>query len=305
MQIEQLVYYSEVYRLRSINAASFNLNITQQSLSKSIRTMEKECGCVFFSRSPKGLIPTPDGDRFYNTAQKILNEYSNFFTSHNAKDSATIFNFWYHSSLTYLCQRLYKQLVPIYKDYFINFQSFSDSNTISTSYYKDLDMYLSLSSNISHLNYPDNYRLKNISLQQFHIAFYCHKKSHFNSKNIANIDKFKNDIYIISTIPSWNSVVSKKFFPKDFFINYQTERLYQVSTIDAAITMLQKNHNVIFFELCLDGKPLIAPEMYNHEEFNLLPANNFPLFSLFLIYHKRHELISQTVAAQLADLLYF
>lgn len=75
MTIEQLIYFSEVYRQKSINAASFNLNISQQCLSRSIAALEKEFATIFFVRSKKGSTATPDGIEFYKFAQDTISKY--------------------------------------------------------------------------------------------------------------------------------------------------------------------------------------------------------------------------------------
>ena len=51
MRIEQLVYLIEAARLRSINKASENLYITQQSMNLSLKKLEDELGTKLLERT--------------------------------------------------------------------------------------------------------------------------------------------------------------------------------------------------------------------------------------------------------------
>jgi len=72
MTLDQLCYFIEVYRLKSITAASENLFITRQALSTSIRKLEEEFNVTLFYRIHDGIQPTKAADAFYIQAIAII-----------------------------------------------------------------------------------------------------------------------------------------------------------------------------------------------------------------------------------------
>ena len=61
MTFEQLHYFTESYRQKSLGKAAANLYVSRQSLSTSIRKIEQELGVTLFVRSASGISPTPAG----------------------------------------------------------------------------------------------------------------------------------------------------------------------------------------------------------------------------------------------------
>ncbi len=74
MTFEQLLYFSEVYRLKSITYAAENLFISRPSLSRAIHRLEEEFDVVLFNRLSDGVEPTAAGHKLYIHAQNILRE---------------------------------------------------------------------------------------------------------------------------------------------------------------------------------------------------------------------------------------
>ena len=73
MRLEQLHYFMTVCDKRSINLASKELFITQQSLSSSINNLEKEVGQKLLVRTNRGVYPTELGKRVYAFSRRTLN----------------------------------------------------------------------------------------------------------------------------------------------------------------------------------------------------------------------------------------
>jgi DNA-binding transcriptional LysR family regulator len=80
-------YAVEVARIGSINKAAEELYIAQSNLSRCIKDLEADLGIVIFDRSFRGMVLTPDGEKFIHYAQKVLNQiddienmYKNQFT---------------------------------------------------------------------------------------------------------------------------------------------------------------------------------------------------------------------------------
>lgn len=75
MQIRQLEYLVEISRKKSFNAASENLFITPQSLSRSMSSLEDELGFKIFSRNSQGVRFTREGEKFLEAAKDITMRY--------------------------------------------------------------------------------------------------------------------------------------------------------------------------------------------------------------------------------------
>ncbi len=74
MNTQYFQYVLVVDRERSISRAAERLFISQPSLSKAIREMEDTLGYAVFERSPKGVIPTPEGEKLLVSARRIVAE---------------------------------------------------------------------------------------------------------------------------------------------------------------------------------------------------------------------------------------
>lgn len=75
MNIQQMVYFSEVCRCGSFSSAAKNLFISQQGLSTSISRLESEFSCKFFVREAKGVKLTKEGRFLWDQAKKMLASY--------------------------------------------------------------------------------------------------------------------------------------------------------------------------------------------------------------------------------------
>ena len=74
MNILHMKYAVEVARLGSINRAAEALYIAQPNLSRYIRELESELGIMIFRRTPRGMVPTPEGETFIGYARQVLNQ---------------------------------------------------------------------------------------------------------------------------------------------------------------------------------------------------------------------------------------
>lgn len=74
MNILHMRYAVEVARLGSLNKASETLLIAQPNISRSIKELEADLGITIFTRTAKGMIPTPEGEEFIGYAKGILKQ---------------------------------------------------------------------------------------------------------------------------------------------------------------------------------------------------------------------------------------
>jgi DNA-binding transcriptional LysR family regulator len=74
MELRQLRYFLTVLRLGSINRAATVLNVTQPSLSHSIKALERSVGAELILRGGGGIRATAVGDEFAKYANNIVRE---------------------------------------------------------------------------------------------------------------------------------------------------------------------------------------------------------------------------------------
>jgi DNA-binding transcriptional LysR family regulator len=74
MELRQLRYFLTVLRLGSINRAASVLNVTQPSLSHSIKALERSVGAELIIRGGGGVRATPVGEEFARYANNIVRE---------------------------------------------------------------------------------------------------------------------------------------------------------------------------------------------------------------------------------------
>lgn len=73
MNLLHMKYAVEVARLGSLNKAAETLLIAQPNISRSIKELEADLGITIFQRSAKGMVLTPEGEEFMDSARDIIN----------------------------------------------------------------------------------------------------------------------------------------------------------------------------------------------------------------------------------------
>ena len=74
MKLQQLKYVIEVVMCGSINEAARRLYISQPSLSKAIKELEKELDITIFTRTSTGITLSPDGAEFLGYARQVVEQ---------------------------------------------------------------------------------------------------------------------------------------------------------------------------------------------------------------------------------------
>lgn len=74
MNILHMKYAVEIAKTGSINKAAEVLLVAQPNLSRSIKSFEADLGVTIFDRSAKGMMLTPEGERFIGYARNILSQ---------------------------------------------------------------------------------------------------------------------------------------------------------------------------------------------------------------------------------------
>ncbi len=86
MTFYQLVYVDAVARYGSINKAAQNLFLSQSSLSKSIKRLEKELSITIFIRKSNGVSITEEGLQFLQDTKFVLSQFNQIKDAYIKKD---------------------------------------------------------------------------------------------------------------------------------------------------------------------------------------------------------------------------
>ncbi|WP_375690669.1 LysR family transcriptional regulator [Pseudooceanicola sp. LIPI14-2-Ac024] len=71
MNIRQLQYFIAIAETRSLSSAAQKVGVAQPSLSQQVANMERELGVRLIERSPRGSVPTPEGEVLLRHARDI------------------------------------------------------------------------------------------------------------------------------------------------------------------------------------------------------------------------------------------
>ena len=75
MTIRQMELFAQVYERRNLTRAAEALYMTQSAVTQNLKKMEEELGIQLFERVNRRLQPSLAGERFYQHAKRILDEY--------------------------------------------------------------------------------------------------------------------------------------------------------------------------------------------------------------------------------------
>jgi DNA-binding transcriptional LysR family regulator len=74
VQLQQLIYFQEVVKMKSMNKAAEQLFTTQSNLSKSIKNLEKQLQITLFERNNKGVQLTEEGKKLLQYAKTVMRQ---------------------------------------------------------------------------------------------------------------------------------------------------------------------------------------------------------------------------------------
>lgn len=72
MKLTQLEYFCVAARYHNITKTAKELFVTQPSVSNAIKSLEEEFGVNLFYRHNNKLTLTPEGEKFYKSAEELL-----------------------------------------------------------------------------------------------------------------------------------------------------------------------------------------------------------------------------------------
>lgn len=87
MNQKDLTHIKTIVEEGGVSQAAKKLYMSQPSLSQSVRRIEDDLGAPLFKRTPRGLVPTAQGDAYYLMACQILKIYDNFQAELHAQNT--------------------------------------------------------------------------------------------------------------------------------------------------------------------------------------------------------------------------
>ncbi|MBQ2003773.1 MAG: LysR family transcriptional regulator, partial [Peptococcaceae bacterium] len=75
MNIDQLRYFADLAKTKSMNTTAKKMFISQPALSESIKRLEEDLGCTLLHRSKTGITFTEDGKMVLEHALRILEHH--------------------------------------------------------------------------------------------------------------------------------------------------------------------------------------------------------------------------------------
>lgn len=85
MTLQQIQYVLRVAECGSINKAAEGLFITQPTLTKAVKELEREIGISLFLRTHKGVTPTAEGALFLEKCRNMYTEYEKLHDEYSDK----------------------------------------------------------------------------------------------------------------------------------------------------------------------------------------------------------------------------
>ena len=140
---KQIEIFYQVYKNNSATIAAQILSISQPSVSKTLKIVEKNIGYKLFRRKGKKLIPTDEGDALFEHATIVTNQIKNFnYIANTYKTRSSDFiNIGTTPSLAEnLVPKLIKKYKDINKDAKFNIINLNSIDLIEDRYKPDLDI---------------------------------------------------------------------------------------------------------------------------------------------------------------------
>lgn len=116
MQIRQLENFLEVVQFKSITKAAEHLFISQQSLSSSISSLEKELGYELFLRNAKGVVLTTEGELILEEAKMMVNTFNKWRQLPNLIQAAET------TKLNIISPPFFNKRIPIFSPILIKYK---------------------------------------------------------------------------------------------------------------------------------------------------------------------------------------
>ena len=254
MSLKNLEYFVAAYEHRSISEASQSLYISQQALSKYISNLEKTLSCELFVRTPKGIVPTKDGDYLYKEFAPLLREY-------NTTSQRVIDHFRQKpATLPFCCAPLiFRYLDP---EPLLEFQEKYPSFLLQQRDMPDFDCeeyILADIKNFGIMSLPEAFfksRYHHTMLKKFPLYLFVHRDHTLASRHHVSFADLKHEKFLVFDKKSYYRT-TLNYFAKPY--GYRPDIVFESTDIDQLCTLVNRGKGVMF---C--AKELLNEKLYEN-----------------------------------------
>ncbi len=79
--INQIRCFLSIYQMKSLTKAAKKMHISKAAMAKKLAQLEVELGYRLFRRSTRQITPTPEGDKLFSEAQRLMDHVQEFEAS--------------------------------------------------------------------------------------------------------------------------------------------------------------------------------------------------------------------------------
>lgn len=277
MELRQLQYFLLVAQELNFAKASKKAFVSQQALSKSVLTLEKEMGIPLFERLPHGVALTPYGQVFLNKANHIVTELNNTVSDIHAMKMNT------ENTIHVAVTTGVDNCLSV-KD-LINFQVLNPKYRISTISNNDSIIEKWLFSEKYELGIlgaqGDLSKLDFIPLLESKTLLAIHKDNPLSSRSTLRLEELSEESFVFG---SSDYYVNNRLFSLCNLLGF-TPKISHSTTNILYIAQLVAYNQGIF--LCPDN----SVKYFNHPDIRLIPFEFDPsIFCMYLVTKKNHSL---------------
>lgn len=129
MNLNHLLYVSEISRLGSFSRAARTLYISQSALSKSIHALETELKQEIFIRTPEGVTTTEFGKVFVQESEKIMQHVSRIKGMSLPDESKEVLKFSAACGQMFFAKEVFLRMISRYMNTNTEFAFFQESQS--------------------------------------------------------------------------------------------------------------------------------------------------------------------------------
>lgn len=241
MTFEQLKSFLAIVKYNHFTLASQELYISQSSISKHIKSLEKELGVELFNRQHRNIRLTDAGEEFYKFAKKTMADYENILyemKKHTCEESSSI-------SIGVLDTMVEYGIASLIADFQKQYP-FIQVDLIERSNHKIIEYLNNSTINLGFIN--SNYEHRgNLNLRKLindDLVLVTSKQHIFSSKSSVDIFDTSKEKYICVNgdyylhnvfLNTWGNL---NYFPNTLYIDSQTKTLLALVSENIGITLL-------------------------------------------------------------------
>ncbi len=258
MTLIQLKYFQTICELQSMTKASEFLNITQPSLTRAVRELEKEFGVILFKRHKYGMAITKEGEELKKVADQLLAhaQEAQRFMADLGKKKKTL-NLGIPPMIgSIILPTIYRDYVKNHNDIELIITEEGTNKIIKLLNDDQLDMVI-----IPHNDNIEN-KFNSLEITQFEIVCCAHKNNSICKKKTVSPKDLQNKNLVLFKNSFFQTEQIKKWFSLD---NVEPKVLLQTDQLSTLIKIIENDQSIgfVFKKLILDKSNLVAIQLKN------------------------------------------